>query len=279
MQTTVTITRIGGPTVLIEIDGVRLLTDPTFDPPGSRYQLGPVTIDKTAGPALGVNEIGAVDAVLLSHDQHPDNLDEQGRRLLDTAPVVLTTPSSAERLGGSARGLQPGESVRVASQAGAVDVMATEALHGPEHLRGALGEVTGFLAAPHGGGPAVYVSGDNVDEAAFALANGRADVRLALVHGGAARLDLFGGTLLSASTEHIRAAAAALPAAQVAVIHDTGWSHLTEDVLQVGALLGHALSGRLLDLEPGKPVDIALAATDARRPAAPTTPAPAAVRQ
>jgi len=32
------ITLIGGPTALIEIDGFRLLTDPTFDEPGA-YQL------------------------------------------------------------------------------------------------------------------------------------------------------------------------------------------------------------------------------------------------
>jgi L-ascorbate metabolism protein UlaG (beta-lactamase superfamily) len=35
---TVSITLIGGPTALIEIDGFRLLTDPTFDGPGA-YQL------------------------------------------------------------------------------------------------------------------------------------------------------------------------------------------------------------------------------------------------
>jgi hypothetical protein len=60
-----TLTLIGGPTVLIELDGLRLLTDPTFDPPGE-YQ-GGVLLKKTAGPALSAEEIGAVDAVLLSH--------------------------------------------------------------------------------------------------------------------------------------------------------------------------------------------------------------------
>jgi L-ascorbate metabolism protein UlaG (beta-lactamase superfamily) len=36
----VRITHIGGPTALIEIDGRRLLTDPTFDAPGRRYSFG-----------------------------------------------------------------------------------------------------------------------------------------------------------------------------------------------------------------------------------------------
>ena len=38
--TDVGITHIGGPTVLIEFDGWRLLTDPTFDAPGRRYTFG-----------------------------------------------------------------------------------------------------------------------------------------------------------------------------------------------------------------------------------------------
>jgi hypothetical protein len=57
---------------------VRLLTDSTFDPPG-RYQEQPLRFEKTAGPALSVEEIGALDAVLLSHDRHFDNLDHACR--------------------------------------------------------------------------------------------------------------------------------------------------------------------------------------------------------
>jgi len=34
---TVRITHIGGPTALIDVGEWRLLTDPTFDPPGRRY--------------------------------------------------------------------------------------------------------------------------------------------------------------------------------------------------------------------------------------------------
>jgi hypothetical protein len=36
---TVRTTHIGGPTVLLEVEGWRLLTDPTFDPPGPPLQL------------------------------------------------------------------------------------------------------------------------------------------------------------------------------------------------------------------------------------------------
>ena len=36
----ISLTHIGGPTVLIEVGGWRLLTDPTFDPPGQSYRFG-----------------------------------------------------------------------------------------------------------------------------------------------------------------------------------------------------------------------------------------------
>ena len=65
-MTALTLTRVGGPTMLIEADGFRLVTDPTFDPPGE-YQLSYVTLTKTSGPALSADKIGPVDAVLISH--------------------------------------------------------------------------------------------------------------------------------------------------------------------------------------------------------------------
>ena len=76
------ITLIGGPTALIEIDGFRLLTDPTFDAPGTSYQLPHVKLEKLTGPALAADAVGEVDAVLLSHDQHSDNLDNSGKDFL-----------------------------------------------------------------------------------------------------------------------------------------------------------------------------------------------------
>jgi len=94
-------THVGGPTVLVELDGWRILTDPTFDPPGSRYRFGWRTSStKTAGPAIAVEQVGAIDAVLLSHDHHADNLDDSGRTLLPDAEVVVTNHTGEQRLRG-----------------------------------------------------------------------------------------------------------------------------------------------------------------------------------
>lgn len=76
-----TLTVIGGPTVLLELAGLRLLTDPTFSSPGD-YASGTITLTKTMGPALREADVGRLDSILLSHDQHSDNLDPEGRALL-----------------------------------------------------------------------------------------------------------------------------------------------------------------------------------------------------
>ena len=106
--TEVAVTHIGGPTALIEVGGWRLLTDPTFDPPGQRYAFGWGTSSrKLTGPSVAADDLGPIDAVLLSHDHHGDNLDPTGRALLPSAGVIVTTVPGARRLGGSARGLAP----------------------------------------------------------------------------------------------------------------------------------------------------------------------------
>ena len=105
-MSTITFTHIGGPTTLIEVEGWRILTDPTFDAPGRTYKFGWGTSSrKTTGPAIPAAEIGPIDAVLLTHEHHADNLDDAGRSLLPGADVVLTTVSGARRLGPNARGL------------------------------------------------------------------------------------------------------------------------------------------------------------------------------
>jgi L-ascorbate metabolism protein UlaG (beta-lactamase superfamily) len=92
MSAPLTITYIGGPTALIEVGGLRLLTDPTFDAPGKRYHFGWGTMSrKLQAPAVAADALGRIDAVLLSHDHHDDNLDPAGRELLPSAGQVITT--------------------------------------------------------------------------------------------------------------------------------------------------------------------------------------------
>lgn len=54
----VTVTHIGGPTALIAVDGWRLLTDPTFDPAGERWNFGwGAMSQKLTGPAVSAKDL------------------------------------------------------------------------------------------------------------------------------------------------------------------------------------------------------------------------------
>ena len=94
---------VGGPTTVLDLGGLRVVSDPTFDAPGPHGYL-----TKTAGPAVELDELGPVDLVLVSHDNHPDNLDDRGRALALAAPLVLTTRSGAGRPATRRSALPPG---------------------------------------------------------------------------------------------------------------------------------------------------------------------------
>lgn len=95
----VNITHIGTATALIDIDGVVFLTDPAFDPAGSEYPImETVTLMNEVGPALTIAQLPHIDAVALSHEDHPDNLDTNGRILLE-GRGVFTTRDGAKNLG------------------------------------------------------------------------------------------------------------------------------------------------------------------------------------
>ncbi len=124
------LTYVGGPTALLEWRGRRLLTDPTFDPAGTSYELPAYTLRKTQSPAVAAEKLGRLDAVLLSHDHHFDNLDHAGRKLLLRAARVVTTQDGATRLG-DATGLEPWEKIDLLTPEGPLRVTATPARHGP----------------------------------------------------------------------------------------------------------------------------------------------------
>lgn len=220
---------LGGPTALIEYGGLRFLTDPTFDAPGEYPLGGGRSLTKTAPSAADPADLGPVDAVLLSHDQHPDNLDTAGRALLAEVPVVLTTRSAAARLGGTTRGLAPWDAVDLPRPGGGtVTVTATPALHGPEGCEPVTGEVVGFVLTA-AGLPTVHVSGDNASlDVVREIAGRVGPVDTAVLFAGAARTALFDGALLTIDGARAAEAATVLGARRVVAAHCDSWAHFTE---------------------------------------------------
>ena len=251
-------TALGGPTVLLEYGGLTVITDPALDPAGTDYALGPVKLRKTADSASTPDRLGGLDAVLLSHDQHPDNLDGAGRQVLAAAGRVLTTPEAAGRLGGNAEALEPWASTELSRPAGGpVTVTAVPARHGPAGTEQLTGTVTGFVVSADGL-PTVYVSGDNVESAYLDEVAERFDgVDVAVLHLGAAQLGPFGPALLSWTAEQGADAARRLGAWRVIAVHDNGWDHFTQDrAAAVAAFQAAGLDDVLADAEPGVAVPL-----------------------
>jgi L-ascorbate metabolism protein UlaG (beta-lactamase superfamily) len=222
------ITHVGGPTALIEVAGRRLLTDPTFDPPGRRYAFGWGTASrKVAGPAIAAADIGPLDAILLTHDHHADNLDDAGRALLPAAGAVVTTAAGVRRLGGRARGLVPWQTTRLeAPGRPALEITATPCRHGPPLSHPLVGDVVGFAmrwdGQEHG---ALWISGDTVLYDGVREVARRLAVDTALLHLGGVRFPVT-GPLRYTMTARDAVELCRLMRPRIAIpIHYEGWSH------------------------------------------------------
>jgi len=257
LTTPVRITHIGGPTALIEIGPLRILTDPAFDPAGTRYIHGPIESLKQTSPAIALSELGAVDAILLSHDQHNDNLDPSGRAYLPQAGRVLTTPAGAHRLGGNAHGVATWETVTLSGTDGlCVQVTATPSRHGPPELGEAMGDVSGWIlewdGQKHG---TLYVSGDTVLFEKLQEIPRRYQVGTALLHFGAAHFDVLGPAHLTFTADEGAQFAKALGEATIIPIHYEGWAHLVEGRAEIEHAFAEAgLEKRLRFLPFGQSV-------------------------
>jgi L-ascorbate metabolism protein UlaG (beta-lactamase superfamily) len=225
------VTHIGGPTALIEVGGWRILTDPTFDAPGRRYAFGWGTSSrKLTGPAIAASDVGRIDAVLLTHDHHDDNLDAAGRALLPSSGVVVTTASGAGRLGGGARGLIDWETTLLeAPGRPAIEVTATPCRHGPPLSHPLVGDVIGFAlrwdGQEHG---VLWISGDTVLYDGVRQVADRLLVDTAILHLGGVQFPIT-GPLRYTMTARDAVELCRLVRPRIAIpIHYEGWKHFRE---------------------------------------------------
>ncbi|MEU1476712.1 MBL fold metallo-hydrolase [Streptomyces sp. NPDC001668] len=247
------VTVLGGPTAVIDLGGLRIVSDPTFDDPGPQGYL-----TKTAGPAVDEDAVGPVDLVLVSHDTHPDNLDARGRAFAEAAPLVLAGPVTAGRLGSPAVGLAPwaGHSLSRPDGGGDLTVLAVPAVHGPEDAErdpdGNVNcEVIGFVLSGQGL-PTVYVSGDNASIRTVTEISRRVpDIDVALLHAGSARVPAkFEGRPLSLDGHRAAAAAAVLDADTVIPAHYDGWAHFSEGLPELELAFHEAGLSSVLRIAP-----------------------------
>ncbi len=254
-------TYLVGATYLIEIGSFRILTDPGFDPEGTEKSEGPGhDLKKVMAPPLPVDQIGRIDAVLLSHAHHFDNLDYSGKEWLPKWGRVLTHPDAAKLLGGNAEALKTWESTELTNeQAKKIRVTAMPAVHtnNPD-IRGAVGETTGFLLEWDGqenGG--LLITGDTVWIDDFEEIAKRYKVGTGILHMGAANVPAVGNNRLTMNGVEGARLTETLNLKNAFPAHFEGWLHYKEGREKMGEAFDKAgMAERLNPLVPGGSIEV-----------------------
>jgi L-ascorbate metabolism protein UlaG (beta-lactamase superfamily) len=172
MAVTDRLTWLGHATVLVEVAGAALLTDPVLRPRVAHLRRYAVAPPPTA-----------VDAILVSH-AHRDHLDLPSLRLLDPQAPVVVPPGAARALRRSGREvheLAPGQALEV----GAVHVVAVPAVH--DGRRSPLSRPAAAIGYLIGDARSVYFAGDTERFERMSDLNG-VDVALLPISGWGPRL-------------------------------------------------------------------------------------------
>jgi L-ascorbate metabolism protein UlaG (beta-lactamase superfamily) len=118
----VRITYIGHATLLLELNGRRILTDPNFDPHLGRF------LPRVSAPGIALGALPALDAILLSH-AHADHLSFESLAALPRTIPLYAPPPIARWLVArghhNATALAPGDTAQV----GDITIAAAAAKH------------------------------------------------------------------------------------------------------------------------------------------------------
>ncbi|MDZ5455503.1 MBL fold metallo-hydrolase [Azohydromonas lata] len=250
---------IGTATVVLRVGPFTLLTDPNFLHKGEHAHLGyGIHSPRLTDPAMDVEQLPPLDAVLLSH-YHGDHFDEVAERRLDKLLPVISTPHAvrqlAERGFRSLHGLATWQAIELEKGAARLRITAMPARHGPPVVHAALPQTMGSLVellAP-GGTPAwrLYISGDTLvyDELAE-IPKRYPDIDLALLHLGGTRL--FGVLLTMDAQQGVQALQLIEPKRAIPIHNDDYpvFKSSLEDFLAAARAAG--LQDKVQVLRPGE---------------------------
>ncbi|OBG75760.1 MBL fold metallo-hydrolase [Mycobacterium sp. E2462] len=193
----ITVTFIGNATTLITAGGVTLLTDPNFLHRGQRAYLGHGLVSKRLRePALSVDELPPLDAIVLSH-MHGDHWDRVSQRGLDHDLPIVTTEHAAKRLQrrgfGRASGLSTWQQHAINKGDTSLTITSLPGRHAPGWSQRLLPPVMGTMLEFAGGDGAprrrLYISGDTLLVAELKDIPARFDaIDAGVVHLGGTRL-------------------------------------------------------------------------------------------
>lgn len=189
---------VGNATTVLRLGPFTVLTDPNFLHRGQWTHLGQGLISRRrTDPAIEIDQLPALDAVVLSH-MHGDHFDRIASRELDHDLPILTTPHAARRL--AKRGfrepvaLQTWSDVTMTKDDATLTVTSLPGRHALGFVARVLPPVMGtmleYRAAGEPGPPLrIYLSGDTlVHEELREIRDRYPQIDLAVVHLGGTKV-------------------------------------------------------------------------------------------
>lgn len=259
---TLNITHIDTACILLELNGYKILTDPTLDKAGKLYYHGSGSFSrKTDDPAITMNRLHDVDLVLLSHHQHKDNFDNNGKKFAQNVPLILSTKPAARAIKG-VTGLNDWESYKISTpQVPGLTITATPAQHHPWWVPEFLaGKVIGFVIEYDGQqNGVIYISGDTVYFKGIEQVANRYRINIGIFHLGSVEFRYLTGLgrYTMNSSDLLRATEVLRPE-KIIPIHYKGWSHFKEkeNTLRAKIAANDNLRSKTVFLTPGVRTDV-----------------------
>ena len=225
------ITFIRHATLLVELDGRRLLVDPQLDDVGARPPVEN-TPNQRRNPLVPLpmpaeEVVRGLDAIFVTH-LHQDHFDTKAAELLPRDVPLFSQPEDVERL--SALGFSPRPVDRELDWEG-LRLARTGGRHGTGKVAEALAPVSGFVMGE------LYIAGDTIWCQEVADAIETYEPRVAVVNGSGARF--LEGDPIVMTTADVREVAARVPT--VVVVHLEAINHCLETRAEVRAAVPDAL--------------------------------------
>ena len=253
----INVTHIDTACILLEINGYRILTDPTLDHAGQLYHHGFGAFSrKTESPALSAAELPPIDLILLSHHQHKDNFDHNGKAFALTVSKIISTKQASKAIPGII-GLDDWESCEVATpKLTHLTITATPAQHRPWWVPELLsGKVIGFVIAfDEQEDGVIYISGDTVYFKGIEAVARKFKIDIGIFHMGAVQFRyLTGFGHYTLDSKGLMKAVQVLNPNRIIPIHHKGWSHFKEKETTLKKVMAthDAVNNRTLFLTSG----------------------------
>jgi L-ascorbate metabolism protein UlaG (beta-lactamase superfamily) len=265
-----TVTFIGNATTLISAGGITVLTDPNFLHQGQHAYLGYGLVSRRRRPpALSIDELPPIDAIVLSH-MHGDHWDRVAQRGLDHSLPVLTTPHAAKRLVrrgfDAARGLTTWNSRDIVKGSTTLRVTSLPGRHAPTWTQRLLPPVMGsmleFGTVDDTFQRRLYISGDTlfIEELREIPVRFEA-IEAGIVHLGGTRLPAGGrlpfGLTVTMDGAQGAAAVAALDLPKVIPVHFDDYGVFASPLSEFrAAMTRRSLDDRIIEIPRGESVQI-----------------------